>query len=544
MKQSVIYNAAIYCRLSKDDLSHGESSSIQTQKAMLTKYITDNNWHIVDYYVDDGISGTTFERDGFKRLLDDIEAGKINMVVTKDLSRLGRDYLKTGYYTEVYFPENNVRYIALNDGIDTLNANNDIAPFKNILNEMYAKDISRKIKSAYKVKFARGDYHGAFAPFGYAKDPTNSKKLIIDPESAQTVRLIFDLAKQGYGAAKIRSILEERRVLTPSAYLHELDPKYYANKYLNAPESLKYAWWCGAVVRILADATYIGCMIHYKEISVSYKSKRRQNQPPDKWVTVENAHEPIIDSETWDLIRERFGHRGRLPTVHSPNIFARIVRCADCGRSMTLGPNQKNPNTGEYTSRRYFSCSTFQTRGKNQCTLHNTSYRSLYTIVLNDIRQYAKLALEQPDELLAALSEKTNKHKQDERGQVVLEYDKGIKRMDDLSLMLQRLFEDHLSGKINETHYTTISERYQKEYAGLEDRVKVLKKQMDRFGEQEDNNQKWVDLIAKYSDLQELDAPIVNELCEKILVHQSQRINGKKTQEIEIFYRFIGKLPA
>ena len=206
MKQAGFYNAAVYCRLSKDDLSHGESSSISTQKAMLTKYITDNNWRVHDYYVDDGISGTTFEREDFQRMISDVEAGKVNMVITKDLSRLGRDYLKTGYYTEVYFPENEVRYIALNDGVDTLNQNNDIAPFKNILNEMYAKDISKKIKSAFKVKFARGDYHGAFAPFGYAKDPVNKTKLIVDDESGETIRLIFDLAKQGYGAARIRTV--------------------------------------------------------------------------------------------------------------------------------------------------------------------------------------------------------------------------------------------------------------------------------------------------------------------------------------------------
>ena len=241
MEQQSFYNAAIYCRLSKDDESHGDSSSITTQKDMLTQYATDHSWRIAGCYVDDGISGTTFERSGFKQMIDDIYEGKINMVITKDLSRLGRDYLKTGYYTECFFPENNVRYIAVNDGIDSLNSDNEIAPFKNILNEMYAKDLSKKIKSAFRVKFARGDYHGAFAPFGYTKDPDNIGKLIIDPESSQTVKLIYDFANQGYGAMRIRATLRDMKILTPSAYLHKLNPKYYTKLYTNAEDSIFYA---------------------------------------------------------------------------------------------------------------------------------------------------------------------------------------------------------------------------------------------------------------------------------------------------------------
>ncbi len=501
MKQPMLYNVAVYCRLSKDDMTHGESSSIQNQKLMLTKYATEQNWHIYDYYVDDGISGTTFEREGFKRMIDDIEDGKINLVITKDLSRLGRDYLKTGYYTEVFFPENNVRYIALNDGIDTLNSNNDIAPFKNILNEMYAKDISRKVKSAYKVKFARGDYHGAFAPFGYAKDPNNSKKLIIDEESARTVRLIFELSKQGYGCARIRTELEKREIITPAAYLHKQNPMYFTSKFIGAPESRNYAWWCGAIERILENEIYIGNTVHYKEVTVSYKDKRRQNQSRDKWQTTENTHEAIIDRETWELVRDRYGHRGRIPAIHEPNIFSRIVRCADCGRSMVLSPNQKNPKTGEYTDRRYFSCGTYQEMGKNQCTLHNTSFRAVYTILLNDIRQYAKLALEQPDELIAALSEKSDKQKRNAFEQAKRENNKGIQRMSELSMLLQKLFEENLSGKINATHYAMISKRYQEEYEQLEVKTQELSKQLERANEQDDNNQKWVELIAKYADL-------------------------------------------
>jgi len=543
MEQQTFYNAAIYCRLSKDDDLHGESSSISTQKNLLTKYVTDNNWRVVDYYVDDGISGTTFERSGFKRMLEDIEEGKINMVVTKDLSRLGRDYLKTGYYTEVYFPENNVRYIAVNDGIDTIKNDNDIAPFKNILNEMYAKDISRKIKSAYKIKMARGDHQGAYPPFGYKKHPEIKGRILIDEESSQTVKLIFDLAKQGLGASRIRNVLIEQKCLTPAAYLHKKNPAYYAKLFANAEEYTYYAWTNGAVERILDNEIYIGNMIHYKEISVSYKSKKRQNQPRDKWTRVENTHEPIIDRETWELVQERFKHRGKLARTNPPNIFARIVRCADCGKAMWLTPRQKNPKTGEKTERRYFQCVTNREYGKLKCTMHNASYKAVYTLLLNDIRQYARLAVEESDQLLSMLTEEENKQKQKEFELAEKEYKTGEARLAELEILLQRLFEENVAGRLNDANYTTMFARYQKEQEQLFVRVQELKRKLSVMNENIDNCKKWIDLIAKYRDLQELDAPIINELCEKILIHEPEKINGKRTQKIEIFYRFVGNIP-
>jgi DNA invertase Pin-like site-specific DNA recombinase len=549
LEQQAFYNAAIYCRLSKDDLSQGESSSILTQKALLTKYVTDNGWRVVSCYVDDGISGTTFERSGFKQMLSDIEDGKINMVVTKDLSRLGRDYLKTGYYSEVWFPENGVRYIALNDGIDTLKSDNDIAPFKNILNELYAKDISKKIKSAYKVKFARGDYQGAFPHFGYAKDPDNKGKLIIDPQSAETVKLIFDLAKQGLGAARIRTELINRKILTPAAYLYKLNPeKWYTKKFQNADPKDFYAWSMGMVDRIRDDEIYIGNTIHYREISVSYKSKRRQHQPRDKWQITENTHEPIIDIDTWNLVQERYKHRGRTPRTEPPNIFQRIVRCADCGKSMWLTPRQKSPCTGEKTERRYLQCQTNRDHGKLKCTMHNANYQAVQKLVLDDIREYARLALEQPDELLKTLTESENKQKQAALKKAENDHKNGANRLNDLKSLLQRLFEQNASGKMSDENYEMIFAKYQSEQKSLKAEVAELSKQLKELGEVRDNCQKWIDLIAKYRDLQALDAPIVNELCEKILIHEPYRLDGKRYrtryQKIEIFYRFVGKLPA
>jgi len=540
-----IYDAGIYCRLSSEDESRTDSVSIQNQKAMLGKYVTDNKWRIADYYVDDGISGTTFERDGFKRMLGDIEQGKINMVVTKDLSRLGRDYLKTGYYTDVYFPENEVRYIALNDGIDTIKKDNDIAPFKNILNEMYARDISKKVKSAFKIKCARGDYHGAYAPFGYAKDPENSKKLIVDEESAGTVRLIFRLASQGYGSAKLRSYLAENKYLTPAAYLHKNNPKLYAKTYQNVPDGdpIYYAWSNGIVANILHNQVYIGNIVHYKQISVSFKSDKCLQQSSDKWLITENAHQPLVERELWGLVQERMKLRGRFQTCQYPNIFNRIVRCADCGWNMRLTSYSTSKTGKRYYNQRYFQCGTNREYGKNRCTTHNASYNVVYQLVLDDIRRYAKLAVEKPDRLLNALQTAEGEKRQSSQGKIQSEHDQGIKRLDDLIVLLQKLFERNVAGVLNDSNFASIFSKYQMEQEQLGMRVKELEKQLSSLSQIEDNSQRWVGLISKYADLQELDAPIVNELCEKILVHEAKDVEGIRTQKIEIHYRFIGIAP-
>jgi len=540
-----IYDAAIYCRLSSEDDSRSDSISIQNQKTILAKFVEENNWHLSGCYVDDGVSGTTFEREGFKRMLEDIEQGKINMVVTKDLSRLGRDYLKTGYYTDIYFPDNGVRYIALNDGIDTQKKDNDIAPFKNILNEMYARDISKKVKSAYKVKSERGDYHGAFAPFGYAKDPENSKKLIIDEESAITVRLIFQLASQGYGSAKLRSYLVENKFLTPAAYLHKKDPKLYARNFQNIPESdpIYYAWSNGIVANILHNQVYIGNIVHYKEVSVSYKSKKCQPQPPDKWVITENAHPAIIKRELWELVQERMKLRGQFQECQYPNIFSRIVRCADCGWNMRLTSYSTSKKGKRYYNQRYFQCGANHQYGKSKCTSHNAIYNDVYQLVLEDIRRYAKLAIEKPDALISILLATEGEKRQVSQSKMQHEYEEGQKRLDDLLILLQKLFEQNISGILNNSNYASMFAKYQKEQEQLGLRVKELEKQLSLLKQNEDNGQKWVELISKFADLQELDAPIVNELCEKILVHEAQRIGGVRTQKIEIYYRFIGIAP-
>ena len=313
--------------------------------------------------------------------------------------------------------------------------------------------------------------------------------------------------------------------------------------YQNQSGYIFYAWTVGMVERILDNEIYIGNMIHYKEVSVSFKSKRRQHQPRDKWVRSENTHEPIIDRETWNLVQERFLHRGRLPRTNPPNIFARIVRCADCGKQMWLTPLQKNPKTGEKSERRYFQCVTNREYGSLKCTMHNASHKAVCAIVLNDIRTFASIAVETPDKLLSILTEVENKQKKEKYAQMQSEYKTGKNRLNELELLLQRLFEENVTGRLNDANYNMMFGKYQAEQEQLIITVAEVEKRLAESSEIHDNSQKWIDLIAKYVDLKELDAPIINELCEKIMINEAEKIDGKRTQRIEIYYRFIGKLP-
>lgn len=542
MKQHKFYNAAIYCRLSKDDEVNGESSSISTQKQMLTKYAKDNGWSIVDYYVDDGISGTTFERSGFKRMIDDIDEKRINLVLTKDLSRLGRDYLKTGFYTEVYFPENDVRYIAVNDGVDTLNKENDIAPFKNILNEMYAKDISKKIKSAYKIKAARGDHQGAFAPFGYKKHPDVVGRLLINEDTCETVKLIFELARQGLGVSKIRTQLIERKLFTPSAYLHSVNTKYFSKQYANCSPEYYYSWSTAAVARILHDTIYLGHTTHYKEISVSFKSKKRQTQSPDKWMIVENTHEPLITQEIWDIIKQRMSINSRpIKETREPHIFSKLVYCADCGWLMYLSSYYHDP-IKKITRQKYFQCTSNRAYGKLKCTTHNTRYDLLYQLVLQEIRMYAIMALENNQELAQKLAHISNERKQKEFDLYSSELAESKARFDEIDLMFSKLYEDNVNGKISDRQFQAMSERYEKEQEQLSPRISKLTYYVEKSKQSFDSVSCWMKTIRKYADITELSREILNDIIERIDVYQPEKVDGKRSQRIDIIYRFVGCL--
>ncbi len=437
MKQQ-IYNTALYLRLSRDDELQGESSSITTQRSMLRLYAKEHHLNVIDEYIDDGWSGTNFDRPSFQRMIEDIEAGKINCVVTKDLSRLGRNYIMTGQYTELYFPSHNVRYIAIDDGVDSEKGESEIAPFKNIINEWVARDTSRKVKSAFKTKFAEGAYYGAYAPLGYKKHPDIKGKLLVDEETKWIVEKIFSLAYQGYGSAKITKILREEKVPTASwlnftrygTFAHIFEGKPESKRYewtiahVNAkitkilreekvptaswlnftrygtfahifegkPESKRYEWTIAHVKAILKSEVYIGNSVHNRQSTVSFKSKKKVRKPKSEWFRVENTHEPIIDKEVFYRVQEQIKSRRRQTKEKATPIFAGLVKCADCGWSMRFATNKANK-----TPYSYYSCSFYGQFGKGYCSMHYIRYDVLYQAVLERLQYWAK-AVQQDEE--------------------------------------------------------------------------------------------------------------------------------------------------
>ena len=378
MKQpynTTIYNTALYLRLSRDDELQGESGSIQTQRMMLRQYAAEHGLTVVDEYIDDGWSGTNFERPSFQRMIDDIEDGKINCVVTKDLSRLGRNYILTGQYTEIYFPSKGVRYIAINDNVDTINGESELAPFLNILNEMHARQTSKKVKAAMRTRFANGAHYGAYAPLGYVKDPDKKGHLLIDPETRWIVEKIFDLAVHGRGAASITRILVEEKVPTPGWLNYE---RYgtFANIYAGAPAEKAYAWTIAQVKSILKEETYIGHSVHNKQSNISFKNKKKVRKPQEEWYRVENTHEAIISEEVFQKVQELIASRRRKRRNGTTQIFAGLIKCADCGWSLAYGENKQNKNPYGY-----YHCSK-NGQGLRQCSMHYIRYDVLYAYVL------------------------------------------------------------------------------------------------------------------------------------------------------------------
>lgn len=537
VRQQKDYNTAVYCRLSKDDGKLTESSSIQTQKEMLTQYVRQQGWKLAGIYVDDGFSGLDFDRPDFKRMLEDIDNGKINCVVTKDLSRLGRNYLEAGAYLEVYFPERGVRYIALNDGVDTLDAiNNDLAPFKNILNEMYARDVSRKVKSAKKTRFMQGMFLGTSAPYGYKKSPKNKHLLIIDEEVAPVVRRIFALAKQGFGIARIRQVLTDEKIMRPGAYSEISYDRYFAGN-----EDKRYIWSNNSVRDILRNPVYAGHLAGYKRPAISMKNQKRPCRQPEEWVIIENTHEPIISKEDFELVQRLIKSRRVNTSTGYDNIFSGLVKCADCGYAMTYSPRHKKGLASLF-------CSNYRRRGKEGCTNHMINYDLLCEIVIEEIRKYAQLAIEDEEAILKKLKDKTKDT--DKIGKIALEEEltKAEKRYREIDDLIQHLYEDNVRGKITDERFTKLSVNYENEQKEVKERITNLKFDIVNFKDTSKNNERFIELIKKYSNITELNPVIMHELIDRIEIgqgyYEKSEATGKreKHQDITIYYKFIGNL--
>ena len=530
----------MYCRLSKDDGTDNESASIATQKSILTDYVKKQGWHLAKTYVDDGYSGTNFQRPSFQNMIKDIENGLINCVITKDLSRLGRNYLDCGLYLEVFFPEHNVRYIAVNDGVDTLNKSAmDITPFRNILNEMYSADVSVKIKSAYRARFQQGKFMGTTAPYGYVKDPADHNHLLIDDKVAHVVREIFDLALAGNGIAKIRKHINKQHILRPAAYAVEQGATGY-ERYFEDNEENRYIWSENSVRGILRSPIYAGNLAGYKRIAANMKSKKRPSKLPEEWEVIPDTHEGIVTQEEFDTVQQLITSR-RLPENKGgfENIFAGVIKCADCGYAMrAMSANRrKRPDIIDCVQ---YSCNNYGRYGNIMCTAHSIEARDLFNAVLTDINRFADMAVND-EKAVRAIEKRLTETDHSRAKALEKEQRKLNKRLAELDRLFSSLYEDKVMERITERNFEMMSGKYQKEQLEIVARLKEVTETLGDSYEKSQGVRDFLSLIRNYQGIKELDATIINALIDKILVSEREKLaDGTVRQEIKIYYKFIG----
>lgn len=525
------YRAALYCRLSSDDSNLGESGSIQTQRALLTQYCHENNFPIYDIYVDDGCTGTNFNRPEFTRMIKDLEAHRANLVIVKDLSRFGREYAQMGMYIENDFEDWNIRFISISENIDTLNGSNGILmPLTNVINSQYAKECSRKTKQAHRALAKEGKYIGSRPPFGYIKNPENRHHLIIDEEAAETVRYIFKMFCDGIGYVRMTKILREEKIINPQAYFNRNNPDYYKTDYWRQD----FDWHATSIRAILNNPIYLGQTVFGRTKRKGSQKKKTIHTDESEWIVVENTHEPIITKETWDLAHDIMKNRRRETKHGETHMFAGLVKCEGCGSALNVSYDARK---GKFTG---FSCWVYKNYGKDRCTSHAIGYKTLYNIVLNDIRKKAEFVTTQKSRYLALLESKMEENIQQDVKKLQGELKRITNRKNQIDKISQKLYEDRALEKIPEDRYLSLSTVYDEEYTQLTSRKEEIESLLTEIETNKENIQFFTQLIEKYSDIQELNARILNELIEKIVVSEKEIIDGEKYQCVHIYYKFVG----
>lgn len=535
MKKQQHYKAALYCRLSVDDGNFGGSVSIETQKILLEQYCKDHKITDYKFYCDDGCSGTNFDRPSFKKMLSDIDEGKINLVIVKDLSRFGRNYVEAGMYVQ-RFTDSNIRFIAADDNYDSLvNSDDLLFPIKNVVNEMYARDVSKKTKAAKKAKARDGQFIGSKAPFGYKIDPNDRHHLIVDEPAAQVVKRIFRLASEGVGYNKMAKIFREEKVLTPIAYFNLNNPDYFKSDYWRK----EFDWHVTSIRAILNNEVYLGKLVYGKQRNKSMKSKEKVRNPKEDWIVVENCHEPIITQELWDTVHKILNAKHRPAKAGEVQMFAGLLYCSDCGHCLTY--SQKQRKDGSYHGA--YSCWMYKTHGKEYCASHYITFDTIYELVLINIQRNLFQYRKNTDKFKSILSRKYQSDSQKQAEQITLEYEQKQKRCEELDKIISRLYEDNVLGRIGDERYESMSQSYELEQVEIKKALPILKSKIDELKRQSDCADNFINVIKKYTIIDKLDAAILNELIDKIVVHHKEQAEGGRTfQQIEIYYRFVGKL--
>lgn len=532
---------ALYERLSRDDEMQGESNSIVNQKRYLEEYAQAQGFKNIRHFTDDGYSGTNFKRPGFQEMIAAIEAGEIDVVCVKDLSRFGRDYLKVGFYTEIMFPEKGVRFIAINNSVDSANPmENDFTPFLNIMNEWYAKDTSNKIRAIFRSRMQDGKRCSGAIPYGYKRDPEDKNHLLINEEAAKVVRRIYQMVIDGMGSQAIANQLTADNVLIPSAYLEQSEHGESRNHSYHDP----CRWNCTAVSYILDKQEYMGHTVLGKTICENFKTKKRRKARPDELIIFENTHEPIIDAETWHLVQKlRRRTRRKLANGSYSHRLSGLVYCADCGKRLSYSSpqSQHRPDGKTYDADSSFRCPTYKSM-YGECTMHYIKSSTLDKLVDEAVRKIARYILRNEQAFLEQVRVLTSADQKQTQSEDKKELVNIKKRIAELDNYIKRLYEGNASGKIPDRQFEKLMAQYDSEQQELEERVKEIEASIHEIQQESENGQQFVRLVQKYRDLTEIDQTALNEFIDKVVVHEATGgRTADRSQQIDIYFNFIGQ---
>lgn len=524
---------ALYCRLSRDDGTESESNSIGNQKKLLSQKAKEMGLTDTKYYVDDGYTGTNFNRPGFQQLIDDIEIGLVSAVMVKDLSRLGRDYVSVGNYTDSYFPEHNVRFIAVNDAIDSDEGESEIAPFKNILNEMYARDISKKIRSSHRLRGSMGEPLSQ-PPYGYMKSPENKKKWIIDPEAATVVKSIFKMCLDGKGNETIARVLQENKVLIPMAYWRSKGLNRGGKKTQTNP----YKWCKTTIQKILSQQEYCGDIINFKTYSKSFKNKTRYENSKENWAVFKDVNEPIIDRETFETV-QKFISKTKRRTPKKENgersIFNGLIYCGDCHSKMRYHTSTSNKEI------HYFTCSDNKVDYRGKCPgRHYVRADALEEVVKLELRRLVEVLELDESYFAQLLLRKNDEEREKDKKFLESELQKAIARSNTVSQLYEKLYEDNVIGKVSDEWFVELSHKYEKERMNLKAKIADTRHQIEELKNTNSEYGKFISAIRRFMQMDNLTSPLLRELIDHIDIFETEGTGKSRTQRIVIYYRFIG----
>ena len=526
---------ALYCRLSRDDELQGDSNSIINQKKILQKYALEHGYTNFRFYIDDGISGTTFNRPGFQEMIADVEAGIVKRVIIKDMSRFGRDYLQVGMYTEIMFPEHDVHFIAVNDGVDSTQGDNEFTPFRNIINEWYAKDTSKKIRAVMKVKGNAGEHLTTNAPYGYMKDPDDSKHWIPDREAADVVYEIGLYVMDGFGPSQIARKLRERKILTPAAYYESKGIPCNVKK-----QGDPYGWDNTTIAGIMDRwREYLGHTVNFKTTKKSYKSKKKIKNPESEWVIFENTHEPIWTEAIAEAVKQARQSRRRPTKMGEMGMFSGMMYCADCGSIL-----YQCRATGFRKDQEYYICSGYR-KGKQVCgTPHSIRTVILEELILQNLREIVSFARSHENRFVQMVMDMDVKERNKGLAKKRKLLSEGEKRITELDMIFKRLYEDNISGKLTDERFHKLSTDYEAEQAGLQTQAAILREEIEEVEGKSANVDGFLSVVRQYTDIPELTPRILHEFVEKIVIHAATDPHSKinRRQEVDIYYKGIGIL--